>query len=105
MARGVKPRETIRRMSVWCGGSVFSMMTRCISIASLVMPSSNRTIAVFSQLENSLSLCETAITSACRVTAQKPVSPNPVAPVGCSFHQTGADRRSSANSSVGTRWR
>src|SRR5580693_2295504 len=59
--------------------------------------------AVFSQLENTLSFLETSITSACLVTAQKPVSPNPSAPVGWAFHQTGADRLSSANSSAGTR--
>ena len=49
---------------------MLSRITRCISIASLVMPSSNRMSAVFSQLENSSLRLETSKMSACLVTAQ-----------------------------------
>ena len=51
IALGVKPRATIARSLVCCGGSMLSITNRCISMFSRGMPSRNRTIAVFSQLE------------------------------------------------------
>jgi hypothetical protein len=68
--RGVKPRDTIARTLVCCGGSMFSRITRCISIASRSMLSSKRISAVFSQLENTSLRLETSMMSACLVTAQ-----------------------------------
>jgi len=63
-----------------------------------------RMIAVFSSLEYRSLRRETSSTSACLVTTQYPSSSNPEAPRGWAFHQTGAVRRSSANSSAGTRF-
>jgi len=51
IARGVNPRDTIARTLVCCGGSMFSRITRCMSMASRSMLSSKRISAVFSQLE------------------------------------------------------
>ena len=39
IARGVKPRETMPRSLVCCGGSMLSMTNRCSSICSRVAPS------------------------------------------------------------------
>ena len=72
-ARGVKPREMIERMRVCCGASMFSMITRCMSMFSRSMFSLNRMIAPFSQDEKIPSLRETSLTSACRVSTQWPV--------------------------------
>ena len=47
-ARGVKPREMMARIRVCCGASMFSRITRCISMLSRVIASLNRMIAVFS---------------------------------------------------------
>ena len=69
-ALGVKPRDTMPRTLVCSGGSMLSRITRCISIASLVMLSWNRMSAVFSQLEYSSLRLETSRMSACLVTAQ-----------------------------------
>ena len=69
-AFGVKPRDTMPRTLVCSGGSMLSRITRCISIASLVMPSWNRISAVFSQLEYRSLRRETSRMSACLVTAQ-----------------------------------
>ena len=102
-ARGVKPRDTMPRTLVCSGGSMLSRITRCISIASRSMPSSKRMSAVFSQLENRSLRRETSMMSACRVTTQYPSSSKPAEPRRWAFHQTGAVRRSSANSSEGTR--
>jgi len=101
IARGVKPRDTIPRSLVCCGGSMLSMTNRCSSICSRVVPSWCRMIAVFSQVEYVSLSRETATMSACLVTAQNPSSSK--GPGRCGFHQTGAVRRSSANSSWGTR--
>ncbi len=49
---------------------MLSMTYRCISMRSRGMSAWNRTIAVFSQLENVSLSRDTAITSACLVTAQ-----------------------------------
>ena len=51
MALGVKPRETMPRILVCCGGSMLSRMIRCISMDSRGMPSLNRISAVFSSEE------------------------------------------------------
>ena len=51
MALGVKPRETMPRIRVCCGGSMLSRMIRCISMDSRGMPSLNRISAVFSSEE------------------------------------------------------
>ena len=51
IARGVKPRETMPRSLVCCGGSMLSSTNRCSSICSRVEPSACRMIAVFSQVE------------------------------------------------------
>ena len=69
-AFGVKPRDTMPRTLVCSGGSMLSRITRCISIASLVMPSWKRMSAVFSQLENSSVRRETSRMSACLVITQ-----------------------------------
>ena len=61
-------------------------------------------IAVFSQVEYVSLSRDTATTSACLVTTQYPSSSKPATPRRCGFHQTGAARRSSASSSIGTRW-
>jgi hypothetical protein len=99
----VKPRETMPRTFEWCGGSMFSMISRCASILSLVMSSLNRMIAVFSALEKTSLLRETSLTSACLVTTQNPSSSKPARLCGWAFHHTGAVRRSSANSATGIR--
>ena len=67
---GVKPRDTMPRTLVCSGGSMLSRITRCISIASLGMPSWNRMSAVFSQLEYRSLRLETSRMSACLVTTQ-----------------------------------
>ena len=68
--RGVKPRLTIARCWVWCGGSWLSRIVRCSSICSRCIPSEKRMIAPFSSVDQSLEFFETAATSACRVTAK-----------------------------------
>ncbi len=103
IALGVKPRDTMPRSLVCCGGSMLSMMSRCSPSDSSVTPCAWRMIAVFSSLEYTSLLRETSSTSACLVTTQYPSSSKPEAPRGCAFHHTGIVRRSSANSSVGIR--
>ena len=78
-------------------------MMLCISTWSRVMSGANRMIAPFSWLEKSLLFLETAATSACLLTAQKPASPGKPARASgvCSTHQTGAVRRSSRSCSCG----
>ncbi len=97
--RGVKPRLMIWRILVWSGGSWLISMMPCSSTWSRVMSGANRMIAPFSWLEKFLLSLDTAETSACLLIAQKP---SPLKPArdscGCSTHQTGAVRRSSANS-------
>jgi hypothetical protein len=70
MTRGVKPFDTVWRNCVWCGGSVLSMMKRCISICSRVVLAFSRGSAVFCHVENVTASRETVMTSACRVTTQ-----------------------------------
>ncbi len=77
---------------------------RCSSMFARSMSSLKRGIAVFSQLENTSLRRETSRTSSCRETTQKPSSWKPPLSGGdFLFHQTGAVRRSSANSSNGMR--
>lgn len=102
-ARGVKPRWTIWRTRVCSGGSTLSMISFWTSICSRPMRSLKRMTAVFSWEENNSGYVETYLTSAWRVTAQHPSSSKPVVPRGWGHHQTGAVRRSSANSGSGTR--
>jgi hypothetical protein len=83
-------------------GSRLSRMSRCISSDSWVTACAWRMIAVFCSLEYRSLRRDTSSTSACLVTTQYPSSSKPEAPRGCGFHQTGALRRSSANSSAGT---
>ena len=77
MARGVKPRETMPRSLVCCGGSMLSMTNRCSSICSRVAPSACRMIAVFSHVEYVSLSREISTTSACLVTTQYPSSSKP----------------------------
>ena len=101
--RGVKPRLMIWRILVWSGGSWLISMMRWNSTWSRVMSGANRMIAPFSWLEKSLLFLDTADTSACLLTAQKPSPGNPARASGaCSTHQTGAVFRSSTNCSSGT---
>ncbi len=51
IARGVKPRDTMPRSLVCWGGSMLSMMSRCIPSDSPVTVCACRMIAVFSSLE------------------------------------------------------
>src|SRR6202050_5170792 len=73
------------------------------SICSPTVPSLYRGRAVFSRLEKTSLRREISLTSLCLDTTQKPPSSNPPTPSGCSFHQIGAVRRSSASSSTGNR--
>ena len=100
--RGVKPRLMICRVLVCSGGSWLISMMLCISTWSRVMSGANRMIAPFSWLEKSLLFLDTADTSACLLSAQKPSPGKPARASGaCSTHQTGAVRRSSRNSWCG----
>ena len=63
----------------------------------------NRIMAVFLVEEKTSGVFDTARMSACLVTAQYPSSSNPAEPRRWLTHQTGAARRSSASSSLGTR--
>ena len=70
IARGVKPRDTMPRSVVCCGGSMLSMMSRCSMSVSSVTGCPCRMIAVFASLENTLLPLEASSTSACLVTTQ-----------------------------------
>lgn len=70
IARGVKPRCTICRTRVCSGGSMLSMISRCISIVSRGMCSWKRMTAVLRNEENNSGCVDTYLTSAWRVTAQ-----------------------------------
>lgn len=70
MARGVKPRWTIWRSPVCSGGSWLRMLSRWASIRSRFMCSLKRMIAVLAREEKTSGATDTALTSACRVTAQ-----------------------------------
>ncbi len=70
IARGVKPREMMLRSLVCCGGSILSMISRCIARLSSVCSSPSLMIAVFSQLPNRSLFLEISTTSACLVTTQ-----------------------------------
>jgi hypothetical protein len=60
----VNPFDTIARWVVCSGGSMFSRISRWISISSRSISGPNRMIAVFSAVENtSLLRTETSLTS------------------------------------------
>ena len=89
--RGVNPRLTKLRCRVCCGGSMLSIISRCISIWS----SSGSANSTSRSREEKISGCrETCPMSACRVTAQNPGHPG-APPSSCQY--TGACSRSQAN--------
>ncbi|SLH87545.1 Uncharacterised protein [Mycobacteroides abscessus subsp. abscessus] len=93
----------ILRSLVCSGASMLSRTMRCSSICSREMSSLKRGMAVFSKLENTSLRRDTSLMSACLLTTQNPSSWKPPTSGGWGFHQMGAVRRSSANSSTGTR--
>ena len=103
-ARGVNPREMILRSRV-CSGSSIMIID---SLAALTWPLTSTAglkcgTTVLASDENTSLRSDTSRTSWCLLTTQKPPSPNPPTSGGCSFYQIGAARRTSANSSVGSR--
>ena len=98
--RGVNPRFTKLRCLVCCGGSMFSIISRCISISDSGV-SANSTSR---RLDEKISGCrEMWPMSACLVTAQNPGhSGSPPSACQC----TGSLLRSQANWSCGAppRW-
>ena len=93
--RGVNPRFTKLRCLVCCGGSMLSIIRRCMSIsASGASPNSTSR-----RCDEKISGCrEMCPMSACLVTAQNPGHPG-APPSGCQY--TGACRRSQVNWSCG----
>ena len=91
-ARGVNGGPTSPRRRVCRGGSVSSIERR----ATIISSSRSSRFAPCAE-EYVFVSRETATTSSCFVTHQKP------SPPGQSYHQTGASRRRSANVSCGTR--
>ena len=91
--RGVNPFDTRRRYRLCLGGSIMRIVRRRLASASSSAVGMN---APPSSEEYTALLCDTERTSACFVTAQKPVS------FGSSCQNTGASRRSRSNWSCGS---
>ena len=105
MARGVKARDTICRSLVWSGASWLMRRKPDCSRSSLVMPGAKRMMTPLAWVEKSVWFFDTAATSACLLSAQKPWWSGKPARASSSWatNDTGAVRRMASISSCGTR--